>query len=149
MKNIVKRLTGLIAALAIIATTAAGVTAQAATVTSYKWESTSDGGATWGTIPGDMNAAIANIDYDDAADTFTITTAGTVLIYGVPGEITSVKLADASGSIISSELLGNVTPNEAVLTGITGEPVYVYYKVSLMFGLITKEFATRYTALVY
>lgn len=149
MKNIVKRLSGLIAALAIIVTSLAGVTAQAATVTSYKWESTSNGGATWGTIPADMNAAIANLDYDNAADTITITTAGTVLIYGVPGEITSVKLADASGAIISAELLGNDNPNEAVLTGVTGEPVYVYYKVSLMWGLITKEFATRYTELAY
>lgn len=147
MKNTVKRLICLMAAMAVIITAAASVNVQAATVTSYTWESTSDGGATWSPIPDAMKAAVANIDYDDAADTFTITTAGLVAIYGVPGQITSVKLADATGAIIGSELL-NAQTKTAVISGVTGEPVYVYFKVTLL-GVINKEFATKYTNLTY
>lgn len=148
MKNLVKRLVGIAAAFAIIVTTAAGagITAQAATVTGYTWESTSDGGESWGTVPEAMRKAVASLDYDAEAGTFEITTAGTVFIYGVLGYVSEVYATDASGNKIGNQLLQG---NTAVITEVTGEPVYVYYKVALLGGLFHREVSSKYTDLVY
>jgi len=147
MKKLFKKLVAVAAALAIVAVSAAGITAQAAVVTDYTWESTSDGGVTWSTVPASMEAAVGSLDYDDAADTFTITSAGTVFIYGVPGYISEVYATDTTGAIVGDELLAG--GSTAVITNVTGEPVYVYYKITLLGGLFHREVSTRYTGLVY
>lgn len=144
MKKLMKRMMGILAALAILFATTAGTsaTAEAATVTGYTWEYTTDGGSTWGTVPAAMEEAIASLDY--TGTTFTITSAGSVDIYGSTGEITVIKAMSSSAVPIGSNLL---LDGEAVLTNVSA-PIYVYFEIVMESGYHSTVY-TRFTNLTY
>jgi hypothetical protein len=144
MKKLMKRMMGILAALALLvaSTAATSTTADAATVTGYTWEYTTNGGTTWSAVPASMRPAIASLDY--TSGTFTITSAGPVIIYGVTGEITVVKAMSSSAVVSGDNLL---VDGEAVLSGVS-EPIYVYFEIELESGFHSTVY-TRFINLTY
>ncbi len=135
MKKFMKRIMGIVAALAVVATAVAGtgIAAQAATVTVYDWQYI-DRNGNWSEVPVDMRKAIEKLDY--TGTTFTITSAGEVDIWGATGEITVIQAMDSSGNLIGNNLL---VDGEAVLYNVAS-PVYVYFEITLDTGTHTEVY---------
>ncbi len=143
MKNLFKKLVGVAAALAIVATLVGpSVTAQAAIVNGYDWDYTTDGGVTWSEVPADMRPAIFKLDYDGTD--FTITSAGRVNIRGVYGQITTIQKMTSTAQVYGDNLLdGNV----AIVDNVT-VPIYVYFEIALESGSHTTVYS-RFSNLTY
>ncbi|GEM_PF-3966842 len=142
MKNLFKKLVGIVAALAIVAAVIGpGVTAEAAVVSDYTWEFRA--GSSWQTVPADMKVAIASIEYDGT--NLTITSAGEVEIRGVLGEIVTIRQTDSSGNFIGGNLL---QPNGKAVISNVSEPFYVYFDIELETGSHSAIY-TRISNLIY
>ncbi len=143
MKNLFKKLVGIVAALAIVATVIGpGVTAEAATVTGYTWEYTTDNGATWSTVPAAMKAAIYRIDYDGTD--LTVISKGWVPIYGVQGRISVIRTTTPNSVFTSDNLLFD---DEAFIPDVTA-PFYLYFEIEQAAGTHSQVY-TRISNLTY